>query len=130
MTEDKLEKFWTLLAQTNEPIPLEDACKKAGLTWYNEDGIEGCDELEIWIGKMKRYQSKKFIKKIMRNKKFQQEFILSPDFLHLYLLKTKAKHPALKQLYGRDSTFSLLNWTEMYALRRKQEPIGFKNPKV
>ena len=127
--KDELSKFWNHLAHLDKPEPLEDACKKAGLEWYSEYG-GGCEPLEIWIGKMKKYQTKRFVRKIMRNSSFQEQFILSPDFYHLYLLKTKTKHPAIKSLFGRDSAFSILNWPEMYAKRRRMEPVGYKNPKV
>lgn len=119
MKEDKLSKFWYMLQNQKEAIPLEDACKKAGLTWYSEFG-GGCDELEEWlIPAIKKYQTKKFIKKIMRDKGFQSHFVMSQDFWKLNLLRTKTKHPAIKQLFGQDSTFHLLNWTEMEAIRRR-----------
>ena len=121
----KLSKFWQLLEHEEGKIPLEDACIKAGLTWYSEFG-GGCEELEEYIHSIKKYQTKKFIKKIMRNEEFQEKFVLGKDFWKLNLLRTKAEHPALDQLFGQDSTFKLLNWTEMSEIRRKADPIGFK----
>ena len=118
---DKLDKLWNLLQWEQKGIPLEDAVKKAGLEWYNEYG-GGNDDLVDFINRMKKYQKKGFLKKIMKDKKFQEKFISSDDFYHLYLLR-KTTHPAVTMLFGKDSSFKLLNWSEMWNLRRKLDIV-------
>ena len=115
-----LDEFWLTLEEADEPMPLEVAVTLSGLEWYTEGG-GGNDELLKYIMSTKTYQTKRFISKILRNNKFQRKFLLSEDFWKLYLLKTKTKHKAIDMLFGKDSTFSLLNWTEMAATRRKYE---------
>lgn len=116
-----LNKLWVLLEHEKEGMKLEDAVKRAGLEWYTEAG-GGNDELVDFITRMKKYQSKRFIKKIMKDKRFQAKFVGSDDFYHLYLLR-KTKHPAIDMLFGENSTFKLLNWQEMMAIRRRKDKL-------
>lgn len=110
-----------LLEHEKEGVKLKDAVIRAGLDWYDENG-GGNDELVDFITKMAKYQKRKVIKKFLRDDKFQERFIMSDDFYHLYLLR-KTKHPAIDMLFGQDSTFHLLNWTEMYAIRRRKDEV-------
>lgn len=121
MKEDKLSKLWEFLRYQKEKIPLKDAVKKSGLEW-NSEGGGGNDDLVDFIQRMRKYQTKKFIRKIMRDKIFQERFITGDDFYHLYLLR-KTTHPGIDMLFGVDSTFKLLNWSEMYHLRRKLDIV-------
>jgi len=113
-----LETLWAVLENEKPGIKLKDAVKRAKLEWYSEYG-GGNDELVDFIHKMKRYQTKKFIKKVIRNSKYALNFAQTDDFYHLYLLR-KAKHPAIEMLFGVNSTFKLLNWESLYDLRKKE----------
>ena len=112
-----MNKFWLILEERNGTIGLKEACLKGGLEWSDAYG-GSCPELERFIRQMLKYQTKHFIKRILKNKKFQEKFVASDDFYRLYLLKTKARHQAIGMLFGEDSSFKLLNWEEMYAMRK------------
>jgi hypothetical protein len=116
----EINELWLVLEEADKPMELKEACGKAGLHWYDENG-GGCNELEEYINHIRKYQSKRFLRKIMQNTTFQRTFIESNDFMILYLLKTKTKHPAIDMLFGPDSAFSILNWTEMRANRRRYD---------
>jgi len=103
-----IDKLWKYLETAPVGIPLKQAVIESGLTWYSENG-GGCDELVEFIRSIKKYQTKHFIKKIITNKKAWEKFYNSDDYHHLYLLR-KTVHTAITMLFGKDSSFSLINW--------------------
>lgn len=95
----KLDNLWKVLEESLFRIKLEEAMEKAG---YTPEEVKDLEDGDPELG---RYLIRVFndLRKATRSSKRLRLFVKTKDFYNLYLLRKKASHYALDELFNQYS---------------------------